>query len=103
METFSPQRDLILIFNLLDMSQRRRERRKFIRDIQKIDPSKKSIQHLLTQVDGEELRRRYLQKIKNDEIKSQGSQSEDHNDVSFGSETEYSELQDLILKKNWEE
>jgi hypothetical protein len=84
------------------MSQRRRERRKLLREIQKIDPSKKSIQHLLTQADGEELRRRYMQKIKNEEIKSKESPSDESNEISFGSGTDYSELQNLILKKNWE-
>lgn len=85
------------------MSQRRRERRKLLRDIQKIDPSKKSIQHLLTQADGEELRRRYLQKIKNEELKSQEDISGEVSDISFGNESEYSEFKNLIVRKNWEE
>lgn len=84
------------------MSQRRRERRKLLRDIQKMGIKKEAIQNLLTQADGEELRRRYLQKIKNEEIQSSGSLQEETGEISFNNENNYSGLQNLIINKNWD-
>jgi len=83
------------------MSQKRRERRKLLREIQKMGIKKEAIQNLLNQADGEELRRRYMQKIKNEEIQASGDQSERQDEISFEQEKEYSDFQKLILNKNW--
>ena len=97
------QKDLTLTFNETHMSQKRRERRKLLREIQKMGIKKEAIQNLLNQADGEELRRRYMQKIKNEEIQASGDQPEGQEEISFNQEKEYSDFQKLILNKNWEQ
>jgi hypothetical protein len=84
------------------MSQKRRERRKLLREIQKMGIKKEAIQHLLTQADGEELRRKYMQKIKNEEIQSSGSLPEEPGEISFNNQNDYSGFQNLIINKNWD-
>ena len=52
------------------MSQNRRERRRLQRELKKVDPTN-SLNEIITSEMGAEIRRRYLQKLKNEQIETQ--------------------------------
>ena len=85
------------------MSEARRERRKLLREIKK--NSNENLDAIITPEIGEEIRRRYLQRIKNEQISESGNENmeDDQSDLgksSFGSS--YDGLKNLILKRNWD-
>ena len=84
------------------MSQSRRERRKLIREIKKT--TNEPLDQIVSPDMGDEIRRRYLQKIKNEQI-SESEKEQDDSDSSdlnynLGSAS-YDSLKSLILKRDW--
>ncbi len=84
------------------MSEARRERRKLLREIKK--NSNENLDAIITPEIGEEIRRRYLQRIKNEQIPESDVESDDE-PASLGSNSggsSYDGLKNLILKRNWD-
>lgn len=83
------------------MSQSRRERRKLIREIKKT--TNEPLDSIIPPDMGDEIRRRYLQRLKNEEI-SESDESSNGNDLDFSSNSgpsSYDGLKNLILKRDW--
>lgn len=86
------------------MSQKRRERRRSQRELKKIDPTN-SLNDIITSEMGAEIRRRYLQKIKNEEIKAQEEIDSDKNTSSLNlayPEAAYGSFKNLVIKRDWD-
>ena len=84
------------------MSQSRRERRKLIREIKKT--TNEPLDQIIPPDMGDEIRRRYLQKIKNEQIsESEKEQDGDaSNDLNYNlGSASYDSLKGLILKRDW--
>jgi hypothetical protein len=85
------------------MSEARRERRKLLREIKK--NSNENLDAIITPEIGEEIRRRYLQRIKNEQISESGNEimEDDQSDLGKSSVgSSYDGLKNLILKRNWD-
>jgi hypothetical protein len=85
------------------MSEARRERRKLLREIKK--NSNENLDAIITPEIGEEIRRRYLQRIKNEQISESGNENmeDDQSDPGKSSVgSSYDGLKNLILKRNWD-
>lgn len=83
------------------MSQSRRERRKLQRELKKVDPDN-ALHDIITPEMGAEIRRRYLQKLKNQEIKSEQDATQDSQDLNSGSGSSYDSFRDMLLKRDWD-
>jgi hypothetical protein len=85
------------------MSEARRERRKLLREIKK--NSNENLDAIITPEIGEEIRRRYLQRIKNEQITESENENIEHDPSGLGKssgESSYDGLKNLILKRNWD-
>ena len=85
------------------MSEARRERRKLLREIKKI--SNENLDAIITPEIGEEIRRRYLQRIKNEQISESGNENMEDDQSDLGKSSvgsSYDGLKNLILKRNWD-
>jgi hypothetical protein len=86
------------------MSQSRRERRRLQREIKKLDPTGNVLSNIITPETGAEIRRKYLQKIKNEEISKMENPEIQNENLDFIEKTEdvsYSSFRGLLAKKNW--
>jgi hypothetical protein len=84
------------------MSGARRERRKLLREIKK--NSNEPLDSIITPEISEEIRRRHLQRIKNEQISESEIENENNEIPSFGSNlggSPYDGLKSLILKRDW--
>ncbi len=84
------------------MSGARRERRKLLREIKK--SSNEPLDAIITPEISEEIRRRHLQRIKNEQISESEIENENNEIPSFGSNpggSSYDGLKSLILKRDW--
>jgi hypothetical protein len=87
------------------MSHSRRERRRIQREIKKLDPTGNILSNIIAPETGAEIRRKYLQKIKNEEISKEDSPEVQNNNIDFISKTEdisYSSFRGLLAKRNWD-
>jgi hypothetical protein len=85
------------------MSGARRERRKLLREIKK--NSNEPLDSIITPEISEEIRRRHLQRIKNEQISQSEIENESSAIPSFGSNlggSSYDGLKSLILKRDWD-
>jgi hypothetical protein len=85
------------------MSEARRERRKLLREIKK--NSNENLDAIITPEIGEEIRRRYLQRIKNEQITESENENIEDDPSGLGKssgESSYDGLKNLILKRNWD-
>jgi hypothetical protein len=85
------------------MSEARRERRKLLREIKK--NSNENLDAIITPEIGEEIRRRYLQRIKNEQISESGNENMEDDQSDLGKSSvgsSYDGLKNLILKRNWD-
>jgi hypothetical protein len=83
------------------MSQNRRERRKLQRELKKVDPNN-ALHDIITPEMGAEIRRRYLQKIKNEEVASNSEKEETTEDFNLGSGSSYGSFKNLVIKRDWD-
>ena len=83
------------------MSQNRRERRKLQRELKKVDPAN-ALHDIITPEMGAEIRRRYLQKIKNEEVASNSEKEETPEDFNLGSGSSYDSFKNLVIKRDWD-
>jgi hypothetical protein len=83
------------------MSQNRRERRKLQRELKKVDPTN-ALHDIITPEMGAEIRRRYLQKIKNEEVASNSEKEETSSDFNLGSGSSYDSFKNLVIKRDWD-
>ena len=79
------------------MSISRRERRKIFRDLKK---NGQDLTGIVTPEMGEEIRRRHLQKIKNESVEDGSNQTEKDSYEPFGS-SNYDSLKSLIVNRDW--
>jgi hypothetical protein len=86
------------------MSQNRRERRRLQRELKKVDPTN-SLHELITPEMGAEIRRRYLQKIKNEQIVATEVNESETTASSLNlapPEATYSSFKNLVIKRDWD-
>jgi hypothetical protein len=86
------------------MSHSRRERRKLQRELKKIDKTNQ-FSDLLSPDMGKEIRRKYLQKIKNEELEKDQIDSNFSSTLEdFSAQTghDYQGLKGFILNRNWD-
>jgi hypothetical protein len=85
------------------MSEARRERRKLLREIKK--NSNENLDSIITPEIGEEIRRRYLQRIKNEQISESENENMEDDLSGLGKSSggsSYDGLKSLILKRDWD-
>jgi len=85
------------------MSQNRRERRRLQRELKKVDPTN-SLHEMITPEMGAEIRRRYLQKIKNEQIETQEEIDPEYTPSSLNlspPESTYGSFKNLVIKRDW--
>ena len=86
------------------MSQNRRERRRLQRELKKVDPSN-SLSEIITPEMGAEIRRRYLQKLKNEQIETQESSEAEYAPSALNlapPESTYGSFKNLVIKRDWD-
>lgn len=86
------------------MSQNRRERRRLQRELKKVDPTN-SLNEIITSEMGAEIRRRYLQKLKNEQIETQEVSDSEYTPSSLNlapPESTYSSFKNLVIKRDWD-
>ena len=86
------------------MSQNRRERRRLQRELKKVDPTN-SLNEIITSEMGAEIRRRYLQKLKNEQIETQEVSDSEYTPSSLNlapPESTYGSFQNLVIKRDWD-
>lgn len=81
------------------MSFSRRERRKLLRELSK--NGGQNLDGIVTPQMGEELRRRHLQKLKNEEVADSESDETQSTDYSPSQNTSYDSFKSLIVNRNW--
>ena len=85
------------------MSQNRRERRRVQRELKKVDPTN-SLNEIITSEMGAEIRRRYLQKIKNEQIETLEEIDPEYTPSSLNlapPEATYGSFKNLVIKRDW--
>ena len=85
------------------MSQNRRERRRLQRELKKVDPTN-SLNEIITSEMGAEIRRRYLQKLKNEQIETQEVSDSEYTPSSLNlapPESTYGSFKNLVIKRDW--
>lgn len=85
------------------MSQNRRERRRLQRELKKVDPTN-SLNEIVTSEMGAEIRRRYLQKLKNEQIEAQEVSDSEYTPSSLNlapPESTYGSFKNLVIKRDW--
>jgi len=85
------------------MSQNRRERRRLQRELKKVDPTN-SLNEIVTSEMGAEIRRRYLQKLKNEQIEAQEVSDSEYAPSSLNlapPESTYGSFKNLVIKRDW--
>jgi|694.fasta_scaffold00350_20 hypothetical protein len=86
------------------MSQNRRERRRLQRELKKVDPTN-SLNEIITSEMGAEIRRRYLQKLKNEQIETQEVSDSEYTPSSLNlapPESTYGSFKNLVIKRDWD-
>jgi hypothetical protein len=86
------------------MSQNRRERRRLQRELKKVDPTN-SLNEIVTSEMGAEIRRRYLQKLKNEQIETQEVSDSEYTPSSLNlapPESTYGSFKNLVIKRDWD-
>jgi len=86
------------------MSQNRRERRRLQRELKKVDPTN-SLNEIITSEMGAEIRRRYLQKIKNEQIGTQEEIGPEYTPPSLNlapPEETYGSFKNIVIKRDWD-
>ena len=81
------------------MSFARRERRKLLRDLSK--SSGQNLEGIITPQMGEELRRRHLQKLKNEEIVGEETDVTENPNYLNSEGTSYDSFKSLIVNRDW--
>ena len=86
------------------MSQNRRERRRLQRELKKVDPTN-SLNEIITSEMGAEIRRRYLQKLKNEQVETQEVSDSEYTPSSLNlapPEATYGSFKNLVIKRDWD-
>jgi len=86
------------------MSQNRRERRRLQRELKKVDPTN-SLHEMITPEMGAEIRRRYLQKIKNEQAETPEASNTEYSPSSLNlapPESTYGSFKNLVIKRDWD-
>jgi len=86
------------------MSQNRRERRRLQRELKKVDPSN-SLADIITPEMGAEIRRRYLQKLKNEQTETVETSEAEYTPSSLNlapPESTYGSFKNLVIKRDWD-